>query len=139
MGATPGPDPSASVSSVFLFLDACQASHQAGTVTEIPRLAPLARNDKPLPVIPSAARNLSRAAWMRFLDSLRSLGMTKGAVLARHEKRALRWPGTTWSTQRQQAARSRRSSQQDVTRDSPLRFVTYPRRLYCAVDGDDSE
>jgi hypothetical protein len=30
-------------------------------------------------VIPSAARNLRQAARMRFLDSLRSLGMTKGS------------------------------------------------------------
>src|SRR5688572_3820720 len=74
-----GADPSVSVSSVFpFFLDVCGAGIGAGTLTEIPRLATLARNDNALPVIPSAARNLSRAAWRRFLDSLRSLGMTGG-------------------------------------------------------------
>ena len=37
-------------------------------------------------VIPSAARNLRQAARMRFLDSLRSLGMTKGGgALARND------------------------------------------------------
>ena len=76
-----GADPSVSVSSVFpFFLDVCGAGIGSGTLTEIPRLASLARNDNLLPVIPSEARNLSQPDRMRFLDSLRSLGMTGGAA-----------------------------------------------------------